>query len=188
MTVAGFYRQRRKVPFSEIRELVLPFAPKLIEYGSDKACKHRHLRDLEKRVKDYGHRVSNALTGERLDIVLPIASGGFEPAVLIADYLQIDQVFPVRYSITGRRDKKVLIPAHLSPDYPRQNIEGRKILVVDDVVGRGTTISKLAEWVENLNPSKVYFSVVQGAHLKSPDSEFDSYQHSRHLYVHRKSA
>jgi hypoxanthine phosphoribosyltransferase len=188
MTVAAFYRQNQEIPFDEVREAIMPYDSKLIRHGSQNGCKNRHLAGSEHQVGSYAVNVVNALDGEDVDLVIPVASGGFEPAFLTADYLGVNQLFPIRYSRVSRTDSRVLVPTQAPADYPMQQISGNRILLVDDIVASGATASKLAQWVKNYDPAKVYFAVVQGGGKDLGNSGFHSHQSSQHLYKHEREA
>ncbi|MDP3989599.1 MAG: phosphoribosyltransferase [archaeon] len=161
MTVVAFYRQNQEIPFDDIRNAIMPYDSRLIRHGSQKGCKKRHLDGSEDQVGRYAMKVANALEGEEVDLIIPVASGGFEPAVLVADYLGVNQLFPIRCSRMSRNDSGVLVPVQAPLDYPIHQISGNRILLVEDIVASGATASKLAQWVENYDPAKVYFAVVQ---------------------------
>jgi len=188
MTVAAFYRQNQEIPFDEVRETIMPYDSRLIRHGSQKGCKNRHLAGSEHQVGSYAVKVANALESEEVDLVIPVASGGFEPAVLTADYLGVNQLFPIRYSRVSRTDGGVLVPTQAPVDYSMQQISGNRILLVDDIVASGATASKLAQWVKNYDPAKVYFAVVQGGGRYLCNSGFHSHQNSQHLYKHEREA
>ncbi len=187
MTVVAFYRQNQEIPFDEVREAIMPYDSRLIRHGSKKGCKNRHLAGSEHQVGSYAMNVANALEGEEVDLIIPVASGGFEPAVLTADYLGVNQLFPIRYS-RSRTDNGVLVPTQAPLDYPIQQISSNRILLVDDAVGSRATASELAQWVKNYNPAKVYFAVVQGGGKDLRNSGLYRHQNSQHLHKHEREA
>lgn len=186
ITVVAFYRQNREIPFNEVREVVMPYNSTLIRHGSKSKPKGRHLAGCELLVGNYATSVANALTGEEFDLVIPIASGGFEPAVLTANYLGVNQFFPVRYSTVSRKDTEVLFPAYVTPDYLTQKISGRRILLIDDIVCHGRTASKLLRWIEKYNPASVHFAFVQGQGERLNALGLHRHQSSIHLYKHER--
>lgn len=188
LTVAGFYRHGGEVPFSSVRELVMPYERAIVTHGSGKACKGRHLAGNESQVGSYAISVADALREEKVDLVIPVASGGFEPATLTADYLGVSQMFPIRFSRVSRSDGGVLLPSQSPKRYAQQQVEGRNILVVDDIVASGKTTEEIANWLRGLNPARVYFAVVQGGADTLSDKNLHRIPSSKHLYVDHKVA
>lgn len=185
ITTSGYYRQA-KVPFSEVQKVVLPFSSLLIKYGSKEGCKSRHLSESEHRVRDYAANVANTLIGEDINLIIPVASGGFEPAALIADYLGINKMFPVRYSAFSRGDSDVLISKQAPQEYTEQQINGTKVLVVDDFVSSGKTADAVIKWLKDYNPARAYFSVTAVTMGSYTLDKFGLHRHknSPYLYEH----
>jgi hypoxanthine phosphoribosyltransferase len=186
LTVSGFYRDNENVPFDEVREIIIPYDSTLIKHGLKRGCKKRHLDGSEYQVGRYALNLTEVLKNEELDLVIPIASGGFEPSALIADYLSINEMFPIRYSRVSRTDGGVLVPSQAPLEYPKQEVDGKRILVIDDIVASGGTFSKLAKWMKNYCPTKAYFSTVQGDQKDLKDSNLHTHNNSQHLYTYEQ--
>ena len=43
-----------------------------------------------------------------------------------------------------------------------EKLHGKKVLVIDDIIGRGTTLSSVNDWVKEHGPKETYFGVVIG--------------------------
>ncbi len=84
-----------------------------------------------------------------VDIVIGIGSGGVPPATFVAFYLDTDlQVMTLNY-----RDEKNN-PLYKSPKVlqkPVWNLEGKRILLVDDVSVSGKTMNAALEQLEGYN-------------------------------------
>ena len=189
MTVSGFYRNNRNVSFSDVKEVVLPHDSALIKYGVKKVSKRRHLYGLEGDVGGHIPEVVKALEGEKINLIIPIASGGFEPAALTADYLGVDYMLPVRYSYLSKDDLKVLIPQHAPDDYSQRQIKGSNVLIVEDIIASGRTASQVTKWAKKYSPAKVYLSAISilgglGCYLNSADMCVSN--QSEHLYHEKK--
>lgn len=190
-TVSGFYRKNGEIPFLEIRELIRAHEKGIIFHGSSAKCKYRHLEAQERNVADYAISVASALSGEEIDLVIPIASGGFEPAILTADYLGVPQIFPVRCSRVSRADNEVLTPNQAPENYTRDKIIGKRILIVDDIVSSGGTIDVVTNWLKTLNPARLYFAAVKFENRAKTlnNEQLHRSPVSDHLYVdHRLTA
>ncbi len=186
--IVGFYRENQVIPFDEVREMILPYDSRLIKYASKEGYKRRHLIGGERQVKDCAISIVNALGDDEVDLIVPIASGGFEPAALIADYLKVDRLFPVRYSGLRRADRRVLVPSQAHPGYPKEQIFGNNVLLIDDIVATGATSSRLVQWITEHSPSKIYFGVICSYQKDLSDSCLQKHKGSEHLYNHLKKA
>lgn len=178
LTVANFYRRDENIPFSEVLELVMPYESILTKYGSKNTSRLRHMYGEESTVRESVGDIVRSLD-EEIDLVIPVASGGFEAAALISDYLDVGQVFPVRYSNVSRNDWRVLVPKCAPKKYAKERIEVKNILIVDDIVDSGGTARKLIRWANKNNPTKVYFATIK---LWRPFS-LEKYNNSGLLYV-----
>jgi len=186
MTVAAFYRQDRDIPFDQVLEVIMPHDSFLIEYGSQKEKKIRHLSREGVAVREYAINVAATLKDGEIDVIMPIASGGFEPAALTASYLGISQMFPVRYSRVSRGDKDVLVPTEAPADYAEQQISGKRVLMVDDIIASGATVSKLMEWItKGYTPREIQFAVVHSDHNSNFHRSLGLYQDHESPYLFR---
>jgi len=161
----------------------MPHDSALVRHGSKSEYKGRHLFGQEDHVAHYASDISKVLSNERIDLIIPIASGGFEPSALTADYLGVDKMFPLRYSRVSRTDSKVLVPSRAPVRYPKQQIKGKRILIIDDIVGSGRTLSQFAKWIRRHSPTKVYFAVVQGGQTDLKSHNLHKHDNSQHLYT-----
>lgn len=184
-TISAFYRKNQEIPFDKVREFIVPNSACLINYGSKKQCKDRHLHGLEQYLVGRVVDVVNLLGGDDVDLVIPVASGGFESALLIADYwgLKVEQLFPVRYSSYSRSDREVLTPVQAPEDFSSRKISGKKVLLVDDIVHSGDTAVKVAAWVAKHVPAREYFAVIKQPLANLNYLGFRSFKNSEHLYV-----
>jgi hypoxanthine phosphoribosyltransferase len=84
-----------------------------------------------------------------VDLVIGIGSGGVPPATFVAFYLNTDlQVMTLNY-----RDEKnnPLYEAPKVLQKPEWNLEGKRILLVDDVSVTGKTMNKALEQLKGLD-------------------------------------
>jgi hypoxanthine phosphoribosyltransferase len=127
-----------------------------------------------------------SLIHEPIDLIIPVASGGFEPAAIIAYYLGISKMFPVRFSVSSRKDKRVLVPSQAPRNYSAKNIADKTVLIVDDVVATGTTTQKLTDWIRKFDPAKIYFAIVRPKEEILGDYSVRRIPSSWHLYLDHK--
>ncbi len=160
-TTFSYYQQEKDIPFATIREIILPQAAEIIKYGSTSTAKPRHLAYDGIYVKRCVDGLVNRLPTENLTII-PIASGGFEPAALLAERVNPEKLFPMRYSKCYHNDAAVLVPPAAPSEYAAQQIEGKNVLIIDDVVCTGMTAEKVIDKVKKHDPATVYFATVIG--------------------------
>lgn len=160
LTVSGYYRNGKEIQYGQVQEEILQFESAILKYGSKKTAKPRHLSGCEIHVLRYLSDVERNLNAEKIDLIIPIASGGFEPAALVADCLNIDNLLPVRYSGIHRKDSYVRITEKISR-IKQELIRDKKILIVDDIIDKGTTMDTVISWAKGYEPSETYFSAVR---------------------------
>jgi hypoxanthine phosphoribosyltransferase len=182
LTVARFYQANKNIPFLQVKKIVLPLEERLIKYGSKKSSKTRHLSLCENQVRDYATDIIPLLENEKIDTIIPVASGGFEPAVLAADYLGITNIFPVRYSILSREDTRVNLAHHAPRKYTYKQITDKKVLIIEDIIYSGETIGEIISWTEKFRPAKVYVGIVQEGEHRIYRTNFFLNPNSSNLY------
>ena len=104
--------------------------------------------------------------GFEADIMIAVSRGGFDPARIISDQLNIRKLASLQiiyYSRVGeKRDKpEVLYPLNAQ-------VKGLKVLVVDDVSDSGHSLMTVKNYVESLGAAEVKIATL---HYK-PWSEF----------------
>lgn len=96
------------------------------------------------------------------NVIIPVASEGFEPAFLFASIYDCASVFPMRFSPT-RSDKKVMVARGTPGGYLNNLIEGQRVLVVEGTVKKGRSLSKVCQKVLAAHPSELEFCTMQGS-------------------------
>jgi hypoxanthine phosphoribosyltransferase len=94
----------------------------------------------------------------RPDLVIAVARGGYVPARLLCDYLDIYNLTSIRIShYLGGANKiksaKLSIPLNL-------DISDMDILLVDDVDDTGETLQLALEHIQNFNPARIKVAVL----------------------------
>ncbi len=87
-------------------------------------------------------------SGEVFDVIVTISRGGLVPARIVSDVLGIDDLYAVSsrfWGIGGRVAPEPVIKACEDLD-----VQGRKALVVDEVVDTGSTMTKVVRLLESL--------------------------------------
>lgn len=83
-------------------------------------------------------------SGFEFDLILAVARGGAIPAVMISDLLDRKQIGFIQTLLydKGRAGSKVSIL-----DYTRRDLDGKTVLVIDDVSDSGITLCELDSWL-----------------------------------------
>ena len=72
------------------------------------------------------------------DIVIAIARGGYVPARLLCDFLNVDDLLSIQVLHWGRA-AEITAVAHIK--YPYEvDLHGKKVLLVDDIVDTGDSV------------------------------------------------
>ena len=92
-------------------------------------------------------------TGFQPDIIVGIARGGWIPARLMADFFHLKQTANVKvetYQMIGETDVEAKITQTIT-----ENIEGKNVLVVDDVTDSGATLNAVLDLLKNKRPASI---------------------------------
>ncbi len=162
-----FYAGER-INVERVRELILPYASEIVKYGSSELSKKRHLSPQIERMQNYGRfleRYPNAVG--KIDAIVAVASGGFEPAYLLANAYGINDIAVPRYSSCNRGDVRVKTPKDAPADYMGGYCNGKNVAVVEDTVCRGESIIAVIKKVLEYAPKRIVgFGVEDGTENK----------------------
>jgi phosphoribosylpyrophosphate synthetase len=163
LAVSRYYRREENMVRYDCTEIFASMdihRSNIIASGSKKLCKFRNLKYSEDEVKACIGASIDLLNKAGINLIIPVASGGFEPALLVADYLGVSNLFPIRYSIAHRFDKEVRIPRNIPLPMASQTINGKNVLIVDDISDTGNTAKRIAKWVTSLGPKRAFYLCV----------------------------
>ncbi len=96
----------------------------------------------------------------KFDTVAYVASGGAEPALLIADKLSIRDVVPIRYSRISCRDRKTRVPSCFTEDYLSNVFSGKNVLVAEDSTITGESVIAVSNRIKDYHPKEIYMAIV----------------------------
>jgi uncharacterized protein len=109
----------------------------------------------------YGEMVTKlaetiASSSERFDLVIGIARGGMPVAMVIADTLglRVDFLNVKSYTDVGERVKPKILSTIT------ENITGKRVLVVDDLVDGGATMECITEYLTTQHPMSIKTAVL----------------------------
>ena len=88
----------------------------------------------------------------RYDVVIGIAKGGLPIAVTIANKFDITMQSITIRSYSGRN--KVQNP-RVQPSLSNLDIQGKRVILVDDICDTGDTVIAALDWIKNFDPSEV---------------------------------
>ncbi len=101
-------------------------------------------------------------------VIIAVSRGGLIPARIVSDVLGVYELYAIRSTLYmhGRIiGGKPLISAHL----PAELVEGKRVLVVDEVVDTGATMVSILGYLRKLNPLELRTAAI---HYKSSTSTY----------------
>ncbi len=104
-------------------------------------------------------------SGIEFEAIVTISRGGLIPARIVSDVLGIDEFYTIRskyWGIGGR-----IAPEPIIKMYEGVNVKGKKVLVVDEVVDTGATMTKVVRILEGLGAKEIRTAVL---HYKTTSS------------------
>jgi hypoxanthine phosphoribosyltransferase len=114
-------------------------------------CQLVSWRDIERWSMDIVKKVKKS--GYDPEIVIGLARGGLVPARLIADYLNIKDLYAVKtehWGLTATPDGKARLAQGL-----QVSIEDKRVLVVDDITDTGQSLKIALDHIKGHNPSQI---------------------------------
>jgi hypoxanthine phosphoribosyltransferase len=105
---------------------------------------------LARQVKDAGYRP---------DVVIAIARGGYIPARLVCDFLDIYDLSSIRishYTAGSSKEERASLSSPLCMD-----ITGFKVLLVDDITDTGDTVDVALQHIREFGPAEIKVAVLQ---------------------------
>ncbi len=114
-------------------------------------CQLVSWKDIEHWSKDIVKKVMES--GYEPEIVIGLARGGLVPARLIADYLNIKDLYAVKtehWGLTATPDGQAKLAQGL-----QVSIDGKKVLVVDDITDTGQSLKLAIEHIAEHNPEEI---------------------------------
>jgi len=114
-------------------------------------CQIVKWEDIEKWVDDVVDKIRRA--GYRPDAVIGLTRGGWIPARLICDELQVKNLYAIKtehWGLTATKDGQARIAQPLTAD-----VKDKRVLIVDDITDTGQSLSLAKEHVESFNPKEV---------------------------------
>ena len=97
--------------------------------------------------------------GYRPDIVIAIARGGYVPARLVCDFLDIYNLTSIRishYTAGCSKDETARLSSPLCME-----IKGLKVLLVDDITDTGDSVEVALQHIREFGPAEVKVAVLQ---------------------------
>ena len=142
------------------KDAVLGHREELLLYKSGSSAKMRHLSFAEDDMKNFSELIRLNASRIPLDTIVAISSGGFEPAFVAMHLYDKASFRAVRYSHNHFSDSKVLLPKNQPADYLKDEITGRNVLLVDDVLATGESFMEVSSYLSEMMPKKLTCAVV----------------------------
>ncbi len=104
---------------------------------------------LAKKIKESGFKP---------DVIVAIARGGWVPARILCDYLDVRDLYSVKtehWGVVATPDGEAKLTQPLNV-----NLENKRVLIVDDVADTGDTINVVVKHINEFSPAEVKIAVV----------------------------
>lgn len=103
-------------------------------------------------------RITEFFEPDEFDSLVGVFSGGLPPLCLASEYFDVEDEIVLRYSHVKRSDEKVKITKSMEE---KADFEGKKILIVDDIISSGGTIKEVSDYIFNKGASDIFALVVK---------------------------
>lgn len=133
-------------------------------------CERVTWAEVKRLARRLAHLIRAA--GYRPDIVIAIARGGYVPARLICDFLDIYNLGSIRvthYTTGAHKEQLARLSSPLNI-----NVQGLRVLIIDDVSDTGDTLQLTLDHVRSFNPSDVRIGVLHHKTVSSLEPDFYS--------------
>ena len=104
------------------------------------------------------------------DIIVALARGGLVPAMNLSDFLGIKDLVSIRvehWGITATRDKRAKIKHGINA-----GLEGRKVLMVDDIADTGDSLRVSRDYLDDLNPCEIKIAALHYVNTSKVKPDF----------------
>lgn len=123
-------------------------------------------------VYEMAYRVSKKVTDSTLnfDVVVGIARGGFPPALLVCDFLNIKTLSSIQirhYSGGGQEKEEVEITDPIKID-----LQNKNVLIVDDVNDSGQTLDAAIDHIKTKEAAKIKTAVLHEKDTTTLNADF----------------
>ena len=131
--------------------------------------------EMTKIVKQLANEIEKDFQPE---IILTIARGGMIPSVMISHLLQIREVETIKAKETISDEiNAIKKEPQIDENRDLKNLERKRVLIVDDILGSGATIQKVQNWIQNWNPKEVKTAVCLVNEANWEKSHQENYHH-----------
>lgn len=106
----------------------------------------------------------------RPDIIVGIARGGYVPARILCDYLDIYELSSIRithYTAGAEKRQKAYLAEGLSKD-----LSGKRVLLVDDVSDSGVTLELASNHLHDCGAESVRMAVLHHKHTSTIEPDY----------------
>lgn len=106
--------------------------------------------DIENWCSSIRHKIVDDFTP---DVIVGLSRGGLVPARIMSDYLWIKDLLTVKtehWGITANTDGKATLS-----NTSNLNVQGRKVLIVDDITDTGQSMKLAYDFIKSRNPGEL---------------------------------
>ena len=113
---------------------------------------------IDKKLFDLSQQIINS--GIKVDLIIAIARGGWALAPTLANDFGIKPINSLEYiAYKGTDFTGVKLITDLS-ETTKEEIEGKNVLILEDIVDSGNTVQRAAEYIESFKPNELKSAVL----------------------------
>ena len=122
---------------------------------------------VDKHLRTFYEDAKKVLNRTKIDTIVYIAQGGLEPALLVKKIKPNAEIVPVRYSTYYNLDSAPILLNYMDVNELSKKITGKSVILVDDDIDSGGSMTDMVEWTAGMNPKNLYFGSPVSSDLKS---------------------
>lgn len=148
------------IPF--VKQVLWNEREQLISTGLKRKSKENYLSNFRPIIRNFGQDIKNFIAAEgKIDTIVCITSGGFEPAFIAGVFAEGAEILPMRCSRYTKADSNVRVPKAWTSEYLASKIQGKRVLIVDDVICSGVTLRLVMDYLSVYKPKEIYGTSVE---------------------------
>ncbi|MFH1432810.1 MAG: phosphoribosyltransferase [archaeon] len=168
----GSFYEGNSIDIDVIKEIFMPYKAEILKDSEHERSKERRLQGVIAPIHTLGSRLQQRLGTdiETPDTIICISSGGFELSYLAMNITGTDRLITVRYSRYAKGDTKVRIPKNAPCQYLDTEIKNKRIMVVDDWISSGNSLSHVMQYILKSQPLELYaVTATSNGYLSNPN-------------------
>lgn len=144
-----------------VKTNILENSEVLKRYCGRNISRSRYLEGDKPALMNFRKDIRMFALDHKIDTVIAISAGGFEPAFVASIALQDCDILPIRLSKYLKSDSNVRFPESCAGAYIRDKLRGKAVLIADDSMLSGLTMRKAMEFAAANGAKEIYGTAVE---------------------------